>query len=47
MRKEKEEKKENKKTDKFAMWTKILAAFLIIFMLLGACYTLIYLLVNA
>ena len=50
MRREKEEKldkKENKKNDKFSIWGKILAAFLIIFMLLGTCYSFIYLLVNA
>ena len=47
MRKEKKEKKEKKKLDKMSILKKILVAFLIIFMLVGPCYTLIYLLVNA
>ena len=40
-------KKQNKKADRFSIWTKILAAFLVAFMLLGTCYTFIYLVVNA
>ena len=44
---DKKEKKEKKKLDKFKIFSKILAALLIIFMLLGTCYTFIYLVINA
>lgn len=47
MKKEKNEKNEKKKSDKFAVFGKILAALLVIFMLIGTCYTFIYLVVNA
>lgn len=43
----KKEKNEKKKTDKFTVLGKILAALLVAFMLLGTCYTFIYLVVNA
>ena len=49
--KEKQEKKalkkKEKKLDKFTVLGKILAALLVIFMLIGTCYTFIYLVVNA
>ena len=48
MKKErKEENKEKKKIDARSIWTKILAGFLLIMMLLGTCYTFIYLVINA
>ena len=47
MRKEKREKIEKKKMDKFSILRKILAAFLIAFTVLGTCHTFIYLIVNA
>ena len=47
MKNEKKEKKEKKKLDKFSILTKILAGLLVAFMLLGTCYTFIYLVVNA
>ena len=39
-------KKANKKVDKFTIASKILAAFLAIFTILGTCFTCIYLIVN-
>ena len=48
MKKErKEEKKEKKKIDARSICAKILAGFLLVLMLLGTCYTFIYLVVNA
>lgn len=49
MKKEKEENKEKnekKKIDKQTFFKKIMAALLIAFMILGTCYTFIYLVVN-
>ena len=39
-------KKTNKKVDKFTIFSKVLAAFLVIFTILGTCFTCIYLIVN-
>ena len=39
-------KKTNKKVDKFTIFSKVLAAFLAIFTILGTCFTCIYLIVN-
>lgn len=47
MKKEKKEQKEKKKVDKFSIFAKVMAALLVVFMLLGTCYTFIYLVVNA
>ena len=49
MKKENKEniEKKDKKIDKRIVFKKIMAALLIIFMLLGTCYTFIYLIVNA
>jgi len=44
---DKKEKKEKKKLDKVSIFRKILAASLLVFILLGTCYTFIYLVVNA
>lgn len=43
----KKDKKEKKKVDKFEIFGKILAALLVIFTLIGTCYTFIYLVINA
>ena len=47
MNKEKKDKKEKKKIDMASIFKKIIAALLVIFMLLGTCYTFIYLVLNA
>ena len=47
MKKEKKDKKEKKKIDMASIFKKVLAAFLVITMLLGTCYTFIYLVINA
>ena len=44
---ERNEKKEKKKIDKSRVLGKILAALLVVFTLIGTCYTFIYLVVNA
>ena len=49
MKKEKGEKnvkKDKKKIDKYEIFTKIIAFLLVTFMLLGTCYTFIYLIIN-
>ena len=40
-------KKEKKKIDKFKIFSKIIAAILVAFTLIGTCYTFIYLVINA
>ena len=45
MRKENKNKKQ--KIDKFSLFTKIVAGLLAGFMVIGTCYTLIYLLINS
>lgn len=47
MKREKTEQKEKKKLDKYSILTKILAALLVVFTLVGTCYTFIYLVVNS
>ena len=47
MKKANKEKREKKKIDKFSVFGKILAGALVAMMLLGTCYTFIYLVVNA
>ena len=47
MNKEKKEKKEKKKIDMRLVFKKVLAALLVILMLLGTCYTFIYLVLNS
>ncbi len=47
MSKEKKDKKEKKKIDKYTIFRKVLAACLIAFTVLGTCYTFIYLVLNA
>ena len=47
MNKEKKNKKEKKKIDKYTIFTKIVASLLAVFTILGTCYTFIYLVVNA
>ncbi len=46
-KKQKKEIKEKKKIDKYSLFSKILATFLVVFMVLGTCYTFIYLLLNS
>lgn len=43
----KKDKKEKKKADKFGIFGKILAALLVIFTVIGTCYTFLYLVINA
>ena len=45
-KKENNIKKENKKLDKTAIFTKIMAGCLVAFTIVGTCYTFIYLVVN-
>jgi len=44
---EDKEKKEKKKIDKYTIFKKIIATFLIAFTVLGTCYTFIYLVINS
>ena len=47
MNKENKEKKEKKKIDKATIFRKIIASLLVIFTLLGTCYTFLYLVIHS